>query len=93
MPTGARGGEQRGVRGVWSGPVPLGAGANHLRGVVLPRSETEPEPGRPEQVPLCWEVAWDDFWECFASGLTPFSLADSSRDGQQPQLQLQGLFL
>lgn len=33
------------------------------------------------------------FWECFASGLTPFSLADSSRDGQQPQLQLQGLFL
>lgn len=55
VPTGARGGEQRGVRGVWSGPVPLGAGANHFRGAVFPRSETEPEPGRPGQVPLCRE--------------------------------------
>lgn len=43
--------------------------------------------------PCAGRVPGLTFWECFASGLTPFSLADSSRDGQQPQLQLQGLFL
>lgn len=43
--------------------------------------------------PCAGRVPGMTFWECFASGLTPFSLADSSRDGQQPQLQLQGLFL
>lgn len=43
--------------------------------------------------PCAGRSPWGDSWECFASGLTSFSLADSSRDGQQPQLQLQGLFL
>lgn len=46
---GARGREQRRIRGVWSGPFPLGAGANDFCSAVLPSSEAESKFGRCEQ--------------------------------------------